>query len=143
MLEKDLQAKVLKWIKAQPEYRSGSMWVHKMSELYSSGIPDLMGVVGGIPFAIELKVGKNVPTPLQEKTLEAMGKAGYMTAICWEENEVIEFMEGVLALGHLQVRKEMFVKNAGYLKRKSRESVQAKRRDGGDKQTEEGTASDS
>ena len=41
-----------------------------------SGVPDIVGCYKGLFFGIECKAGKNKPTPLQDKNLKDICKAG-------------------------------------------------------------------
>jgi Holliday junction resolvase len=49
-----------------------------------SGVPDIVGCYRGYFFAIECKAGKNKPTALQMKNLDAIVKAG---GAAWVVNE--------------------------------------------------------
>ena len=51
-----------------------------------SGVPDIIGCYRGYFFAIECKAGKNKPTPLQEKNIEEITKAGGQVVVINEEN---------------------------------------------------------
>jgi Holliday junction resolvase len=52
----------------------------------ASGVPDIVGCVNGQFFGIECKAGKNKPTPLQEKNLEAIKASGGIALVVNEEN---------------------------------------------------------
>lgn len=52
----------------------------------SSGVPDIVGCYNGIFFGIECKAGKNKPTALQQKNLDAIGKAGGVAMVINEDN---------------------------------------------------------
>lgn len=88
MLEKDLQAKVMKWLRTQ----GPDMWVTKVSDRFMVGVPDIIGCYKGQMFAIELKVGKNKPTEIQKVTLAKMQDAACKTAVAWSMEEVQEFI---------------------------------------------------
>lgn len=49
-----------------------------------SGVPDIVGCYQGHFFAIEVKAGRNKPTPLQQKNLDEIAAAG---GIAWVVNE--------------------------------------------------------
>jgi Holliday junction resolvase len=49
-----------------------------------SGVPDIVGCYKGRFFAIECKAGTNKPTPLQQKNLDEIAKAG---GLAWVVNE--------------------------------------------------------
>lgn len=57
-----------------------------------SGVPDIVGCYKGKFFAIECKAGKNKPTPLQQKNIDAIAAQGGAVWVVNEEN-----MEGVTA----------------------------------------------
>lgn len=61
-----------------------------------SGVPDIIGCYRGYFFAIECKAGKNKPTPLQEKNIEEIEKAGGQVIVINEENVniVTEWLRG-------------------------------------------------
>lgn len=51
-----------------------------------SGVPDIIGCLGGIFFAIECKAGKNKPTALQEREMQRIQDAGGHTLVINEDN---------------------------------------------------------
>lgn len=51
-----------------------------------SGIPDIIACVGGKFLAIECKAGKNQPTALQKRELDAIAKAGGVAMTVNEDN---------------------------------------------------------
>ena len=55
MTETQLKNKVIAWIKK--EYPGA--WIYKTSDRFTKGIPDILIIINGRLFAIELKVGKN------------------------------------------------------------------------------------
>jgi len=61
-----------------------------------SGVPDIIGCYKGIFFAIECKAGKNKPTPLQERNIAQIEKAGGMVIVGNEDNqaEVTAWIQG-------------------------------------------------
>ena len=51
-----------------------------------AGVPDLRLPIRRAPFVglvIELKVGKNTPTPAQRLWLAHLAREGWQTAVCW------------------------------------------------------------
>lgn len=58
----------------------------------ASGVPDIVGCYKGKFFAIECKAGKNKPTPLQQKNIDAIAAQGGAVWVVNEEN-----MTGVTA----------------------------------------------
>lgn len=57
-------------------------WIYKVSDRFVSGIPDIFILYRGQFAAIELKVGDNPVTRLQEHTLTRLAAAGAITKIC-------------------------------------------------------------
>jgi hypothetical protein len=51
-----------------------------------SGVPDIVGCLGGNFFGIECKAGSNKPTPLQQKNLDDIAKQGGIALVVNEEN---------------------------------------------------------
>ena len=51
-----------------------------------SGVPDIVCCVGGAFLAIECKAGKNKPTALQVREIEAIRTAGGVAIVANEEN---------------------------------------------------------
>ena len=52
----------------------------------SSGVPDIVGCYDGTFFGIECKAGKNKPTTLQEREMEAIRNTGGTALVINEEN---------------------------------------------------------
>ena len=52
----------------------------------ASGVPDIVGCYKGKFFAIECKAGKNKPTPLQQKNLDAIAAQDGAALVVNEEN---------------------------------------------------------
>jgi Holliday junction resolvase len=89
MLEKDFQKQVLKLIRTGYD----GVWAYKASDKLISGVPDIIGCVGGRMFAIELKVGKNKPTELQNYTIGKMRESGANVIVAYDLDTVKRFME--------------------------------------------------
>jgi Holliday junction resolvase len=51
-----------------------------------SGVPDIVGCLNGVFFAIECKAGKGIPTALQEREMKNIRKAGGQAWVVNEEN---------------------------------------------------------
>tara|TARA_R100000995_G_scaffold21814_1_gene9203 strand:+ start:2214 stop:2507 length:294 start_codon:yes stop_codon:yes gene_type:complete len=51
-----------------------------------SGVPDIIVCYRGLFIGIECKAGKNKPTPLQEKNMEDIRKAGGIALVINEDN---------------------------------------------------------
>ncbi len=87
--ESDLKRKVLAFLKQNyPD-----SWVYKTSDRWISGIPDLLIVENGRLYAIELKVGKNKATKLQQHTLNAIAVAGGISGVCRSVDDVKTLMK--------------------------------------------------
>lgn len=61
-------------------------WFFKTQMLSRLGIPDIVGTVNGQFFALELKVGKNKATLLQQHVLKKIAEAGGFTDVTYPEN---------------------------------------------------------
>jgi hypothetical protein len=94
MLEAEFQSKVMKFLKKKLKDKQAFFW--KASDKFISGIPDIMGCYNGHTWGIELKVGKNTPTKLQELTIEKLNLAGAMVSVCYSLKEVETFIEEVI-----------------------------------------------
>ena len=94
-LEKDFQTKVLKLLRAIPN----SWWV-KLHDQSTAGLPDIVGCVAGVFFAIELKTKSKV-TALQAYTLRKIDKANGQSYVVTPENwaEVYAAVQKVALLG--------------------------------------------
>jgi hypothetical protein len=66
-----------------------------------SGQPDIIACYMGIFIGIECKAGKNKPTPLQQKNLDAIGAAGGMARVINEDN--IDDVTAMLRIAERQV----------------------------------------
>lgn len=65
----------------------GFWYVFPIGSVYTrSGTPDIIACCGGRLVAIECKSGKNKPTALQEKELNAIAAAGGAAFVVDEEN---------------------------------------------------------
>ena len=82
--ETNLKNKVIKFIKSNyPD-----AWIYKAADRFTSGIPDLLICKKGFFYAIELKVGSNKATRLQEYVLRQIDRAGGLTAVCRDVDQV-------------------------------------------------------
>jgi hypothetical protein len=70
-------------------------WVYHPSDRWVSGIPDLFIIWRGVFAAVELKVGKNQATKLQEITLGKIAAAGGVTRICRDVAGIREVIEKI------------------------------------------------
>lgn len=61
-----------------------------------AGVPDMMFPAarhGYHGMFIELKVGRNKPTPAQERWLHELNAAGYLARVCWGREQAIELID--------------------------------------------------
>lgn len=71
-------------------------YVYHPSDRWNSGVPDLLVLYRGTFAAIELKVGKNTATKIQLTTLQRIGEAGGITAVCRTMDEVRAVIQKIL-----------------------------------------------
>lgn len=66
-------------------------YAFKTQEVGRRGIPDVLGCLNGRFFALELKVGKNKASALQELELRKIGESGAYAAIVYPDgwNQVL------------------------------------------------------
>ena len=80
------EAKVKKQVTRQLD-AMGAYYFYPVTGGYGrSGVPDIVGCFQGLFFGIECKAGKNKPTPLQDKNLKDIRKAGGMDMVINEGN---------------------------------------------------------
>jgi hypothetical protein len=84
--------------------RTPGIWFMKVhgSPFQMAGVPDLIGCYRGRFFGLEAKVGSNVPTLLQQRTMAALEAAGAIVA----EVRSVEDAERVLELPPPIVKKK-------------------------------------
>jgi len=69
------------------------IWYWKVSDRFTSGVPDIVGVYMGRFFAIELKKPGKKASLLQAWTLKNIEEAGGKTLSTSKIEDVIEFMD--------------------------------------------------
>ena len=69
------------------------VWVYHPSDRWNSGVPDLLVLWEGQFAAIELKVGRNKATRLQEVVMGRIRVAGGIAAVCRDLTEVRAVLE--------------------------------------------------
>lgn len=74
-------------------------WFVKTQERSRRGMPDIIGCVSGTFVAIELKVGGNTATPLQEVYLDRISSAGGVSFVATPESWNLQF-QLLLGLGN-------------------------------------------
>ena len=62
--------------------------MYKAADRFTSGIPDLLLCIQGKFNAIELKVGSNKPTRIQEFVMREIRKAGGRVSVCRSVEDV-------------------------------------------------------
>ena len=74
------------------------VWFYKANDNFRSGLPDLILCAAGRFCGIELKVGKNEPTPLQNHELFCIRKAGGWSKVCYSVVEVRQYLKDIICL---------------------------------------------
>ena len=78
------EAKVKAKVKRQLD-ALGAYYFYPVTGGYGrSGVPDIVGCLKGMFFAIECKAGKNTPTPLQQLNIDQIAEA---EGLVWVVNE--------------------------------------------------------
>ena len=75
--EADVKTAVKECLKAMKAW----YFMPSMNGFGRAGVPDIVGVLNGIPFAVETKFGHNKPTPAQKAELLASYNAGTVSMI--------------------------------------------------------------
>jgi len=93
MLEKDMQAQIMRWLRAQHGFFA---WKAHSGGRYSEpGIPDIMCVAFGRVFAFEVKGEKGKATPLQCETIRKLNAAGACAGVVRSLDDVKAMMGGL------------------------------------------------
>jgi len=87
MTEQQLQKKIIDYLQEKGYY------VVKVVKANKAGVSDLLACVNGRFVSIEVKVGKNKPTPLQLHNLEEVKKAGGVSFVAYTLDDVKNFFE--------------------------------------------------
>jgi len=92
MLESTLSKKVNKYLKSLE-----NCWFMKIhgSIFQRAGVPDYIGCYKGIFWGIELKVGTNKTSKIQDYMMLLMRSAGGRTIVCYDLIEVKKFMNSL------------------------------------------------
>lgn len=94
MQEKVLVRKILQYLNSLPNCFAWKSW----GGMYSvAGIPDVICCYFGYFIAFEVKVGKNKPTKLQEKTIDQIKNAGGKAYVVYSLDEVKKIMNEVVS----------------------------------------------
>ena len=87
MLESQRQHKVLKYLETLPK-----VWACKIVVGNKSGIPDIIGVLDGKFFAIEMKTPKGKLSKIQEWVRELIEEANGLYLVATNVKQVKEFI---------------------------------------------------
>lgn len=89
MTESQLTRAVMRMIRSEfPQ-----VWAYKTNDRFAVGIPDIL-ICQDHLCAIELKIGDNQPTRLQQYTLDRINAAGGRGVVCRSVSEVRQFLKG-------------------------------------------------
>ena len=80
------EAKVKKVVVAQLKKLCAYYFYPVTGGYGQSGVPDIVGCYEGLFFGIECKAGKNKPTALQHKELDAIRNSGGIALVVNEDN---------------------------------------------------------
>lgn len=101
-LEKDFQTVVLKKLREIP----GTWWM-KVNDRTTNGLPDILGSVAGVFFAIELKT-KSKLAPIQAYTLRRIDRSGGQTFVCTPDTfpDLLAYVKKIALLGHVPAKEK-------------------------------------
>ena len=88
MLEQKLQSQIIKYIIAKGGYTV------KVITATKAGVPDIIACLDGQFYGIEVKIGRNKPSPLQLANLRQIAKAGGTDIIAYSLEDVITHLDG-------------------------------------------------
>lgn len=91
MLEQDLQADILKWLKKH------NFYAFKVVRANRAGILDINGCTpSGRFFAVEVKIGNNTASELQLYNVEEITKRNGIAFVAWDLETVIAGLQNEL-----------------------------------------------
>lgn len=90
MTESDLTRSVAQMIRRE----FSDVWFYKVNDRFTSGLPDLLLCVEGQLYGIELKIGKNKPTKLQQHFIDKINACGGRAICARSVDEVRIFLKG-------------------------------------------------
>ena len=82
--ETKLKNKVIKCLQSL----GSEVWFYKTNDRFRSGILDFILCINGKFYSLELKVGKNKPTRLQEHTILKITSSGGIAQVCYSLEDV-------------------------------------------------------
>lgn len=91
MKESDLVTKIKKYLIKQGAYAE-KIWG---GGFQASGIPDILACYRGCFVGIEVKVGKNKPSEIQEVKIKNINRAGGYGVVVWSLEEVVELLRDI------------------------------------------------
>ena len=89
MLEKQIQAKILRWLKSHDDW-----FVWKVSDRFNGGFPDVLVIHNGLVTLFEIKSEKGRAAPLQEAIHRQIIKARGSVYVVRSLEEVKQIMGG-------------------------------------------------
>lgn len=69
------------------------LWYYFAQDRFTSGIPDVIGVMRGVFFAVELKAAGKKPRPLQKVVLKTMAMAGAVVGAADNVDDALAIVE--------------------------------------------------
>mgnify|MGYP003615764181 FL=1 len=97
MLEKDLQTQCLRYVKALQKQGVPIIAINQHGSAFSArGVPDIIMCINGKFIAVELKVGNNKPTPLQEDYIAMINQANGSAYVLYSLDDFKEVIENAL-----------------------------------------------
>lgn len=92
MTEQALKLRTIKALRAQ-EFEG--IYFFKSHDLFTSGVPDLIGCFHSVFFGFELKSIKGLPTALQIYNIKKIRKAGGVAHVCYSVEEVVAHLRKI------------------------------------------------
>ena len=84
MKESVLQKKILTWLQANGYYAI------KVEKANRAGVPDILACASGRFIGLEIKIGNNKPSALQESHIRQINEANGIAKVVWSLEEVKE-----------------------------------------------------
>lgn len=97
MLEKDLQTQCLRYVRGLQRQGVPIIAINQHGSAFSArGVPDIIMCINGKFIAVELKVGNNKPTPLQEDYIARINQANGSAYVLYSLDDFKEVIENAL-----------------------------------------------
>ena len=84
--ESSIQTRILQWLRQQP---NSFVWKAQAGPYQRAGLPDIMAVIDGRFYAIEVKRPGGKATRLQTATMKAINAAGGKAFVAWDVTDVM------------------------------------------------------